>query len=138
MCLFDPDTLSALLRPRQSEELRDRFAHTPGAARHTSAINVAELRYGAERRPEADRRARLTIGITQLLAQVTIPSFDEAAAQIFARVRVELERQGRPRAIPDLMIAAVALSRDLIVVTGNLVHFEPIPGLRVQNWIPRF
>jgi len=36
---------------------------------------------------------------------------------------------------PDLVIAAIALSRDLTLVTGNVRHFERIPGLRVENWL---
>jgi len=35
----------------------------------------------------------------------------------------------------DLRIAAIALVRDFTVVTGNLQHFQRIPGLRVENWL---
>ena len=33
-----------------------------------------------------------------------------------------------------LRIASIALSRDLTVLTRNLVDFQLIPGLRVEDW----
>ena len=33
------------------------------------------------------------------------------------------------------MIAAIALSRDMTVVTGNVRHFGRVPGLGVENWM---
>lgn len=36
---------------------------------------------------------------------------------------------------PDLRIAAIALSRDLVLVTGSRRHFDRIPGLTVENWM---
>jgi tRNA(fMet)-specific endonuclease VapC len=35
----------------------------------------------------------------------------------------------------DLRIAAVALAQDLILVTGNVRHFQRVPNLRVENWL---
>ena len=35
----------------------------------------------------------------------------------------------------DLRIASIALDRDLAVVTGNVRHFEKVPGLAVENWL---
>jgi tRNA(fMet)-specific endonuclease VapC len=34
-----------------------------------------------------------------------------------------------------LQIAAIALARDLTLITGNTRHFERVPGLRVENWL---
>ncbi len=35
----------------------------------------------------------------------------------------------------DLRIASIALDRDLAVVTGNVRHFQKVPGLAVENWL---
>lgn len=35
----------------------------------------------------------------------------------------------------DLMIAAVALEHDLTLVTHNVKHFAPVPGLRIEDWL---
>jgi tRNA(fMet)-specific endonuclease VapC len=35
----------------------------------------------------------------------------------------------------DIMIAAVALSNNLILVTNNEKHFNRIPDLNIENWL---
>jgi len=47
----------------------------------------------------------------------------------------ELERKGERLSDPDLMIAAIGLSRSLVVVTGNIKHFGRIEKLNVENWL---
>ena len=46
-----------------------------------------------------------------------------------------LEAVGRPLEDADLQIAAICLAHDLTLVTGNVRHFERVPGLRVENWL---
>jgi tRNA(fMet)-specific endonuclease VapC len=70
-----------------------------------------------------------------LLGDIEVIPFDEAAAEEFGRLRVILRRQGTEVSAIDLQIAAVALSRDLTVVTHNVKDFAVIPGLRVEDWI---
>ena len=59
------------------------------------------------------------------------------AADVFGAIKAKLERRGQRLADADLMIAAVALSHDATVITGNLKHFERIDGLEAESWIPR-
>ena len=35
----------------------------------------------------------------------------------------------------DLRIASIALNYDALVLTRNLVDFQRVPGLRVENWL---
>lgn len=35
----------------------------------------------------------------------------------------------------DLKIAAICLAHDATLLTRNLVDFEKVPGLRVENWL---
>ena len=69
-----------------------------------------------------------------LLSQQVLP-FDDLAAESYGPLRARLESEGQPLAEPDLRIAAIALSRDLTLVTGNVRHFERVPDLRVENWL---
>ncbi|MGH3885125.1 MAG: VapC toxin family PIN domain ribonuclease, partial [Pseudonocardiaceae bacterium] len=62
-------------------------------------------------------------------------AFDMAAARTFGVLKAALERRGTPLAEPDLRIASIALSRDLILVTRNVRHFQRVPELTVENWI---
>ena len=45
---------------------------------------------------------------------------------------------GQPIGRADPMIAAIALRHDLVLVTGNLSHFQRIPALgyslKLDNW----
>lgn len=48
--------------------------------------------------------------------------------------RFDLERAGRPIGERDLLIASIARSRGLTVLTRNLSEFGRVPGLRAEDW----
>ena len=137
MYLFDTDVLSQLAKSRRPEGLMVRLAATPLAAQFTSAINAAEIYHGIFRlEGEADARdGLLEFFEGQVFPRLTILPFEREDARAYGRLRASLERRGRPRFEPDLQIAAIALRHRLIVVTGNVRHFEGIPGLKVENWL---
>ncbi len=61
--------------------------------------------------------------------------FDQAAAEEYGRLRAYLEARGTPIGHEDTQTAAIALANDLTVVTGNVRHFQRVPGLAVENWL---
>jgi tRNA(fMet)-specific endonuclease VapC len=129
---FDTDVISAAMRPAPPMHLVRRLARTPIEAQCTTAITVGEILYGAARAGQPGLVETLRALVTS--AQPVIP-FDEKAAEAYGPLRAELERQGRRLDGSDLRIAAIALSRDLTLVTGNVRHFERVPGLRIENWL---
>lgn len=132
MYCFDTDVVSAALWPRPPLHLLRRLARTAVSDQCTTAITIGEIVYGAARigRPgHADRMRSLLTSMHAVLP------FNEAAAEIYGALRADLERIGRRLDDPDLRIAAIALSRDLTLVTGNLRHFSRVPGLRIENWL---
>ena len=48
--------------------------------------------------------------------------------------RAALERKGASIGLLDLLIAAQAVARGLVLVTDNLREFRRVPGLRCENW----
>ena len=60
-----------------------------------------------------------------------ILAFDTEAATRFDR----LQRQRLRIGTLDLRIAAICLSYDALLLTRNLVDFQKVPGLRVENWL---
>lgn len=133
MYLFDTDTISNLLSKRPSAKLKRRLKKVPPERQFTSTITVAELYYGVYKSPRPQEfKRRLE---REVLPRVRVIPFDRRAAEVYGRVRAELERRGRPLADPDLMIASIALSRGLTVITGNVQHFARVPGLTVENWL---
>lgn len=69
------------------------------------------------------------------VAGLDVLDFGPKAAEEFGRLRAVLKRKGQPVAPPDLMIAAVALAHGLTLVTHNIAHFDPIPGLALDDWL---
>ncbi len=104
----------------------------PPTEQTTTAITVGELLYGAARRG----RPALTRRVRELLeSALSIVPFDRRAAEVYGEFRALLEREGRRLDEPDLRIAAIARSRELTLVTGNVRHFERVPELVVENWL---
>jgi len=129
---FDTDTLSAVIRRDPPLALIRRLAQTPPEHQFTTSVTLGELLYGAARRGSATltRKVReLVIG-----ALLVLP-FDERAAEVYGPLRARLESEGRRLDEPDLRIASTALSRGLVVVTGNVRHFSHVPDLKVENWL---
>ncbi len=90
--------------------------------------------YGAHRLGE--RAAELVGRIEEtLLPNLAVLPFDAPAARRYGELRVELERRGTPIGDADMRIAAIALANALVVVTGNVRHFERVSGLSVENWL---
>lgn len=129
---FDTDVLSAVMRRDPPLALVRRVALVPPDRQATTAITVGELVYGAARRGSPSLVQRLR---ELLESAVVIVPFDRRAAELYGELRALLERQGRRLDEPDLRIAAIARSRGLTLVTGNVRHFERVPELTVENWL---
>ena len=97
----------------------------------TSVVVACELRYGARKKGSA----ALTDRVEQLLGSLRVIPLEPGVDRIYAEIRTALESAGRPIGANDLMIAAHALDRGLVLVTGNVDEFGRVPGLAVENWI---
>jgi tRNA(fMet)-specific endonuclease VapC len=132
MYCFDTDTLSAVIRRDPPLSLIRRLARTPPEEQFTTAVTLGELLYGAARRGGAT----LTQKVRELvIGALPVLPFDERAAEVYGPLRARLEADGRRLDEPDLRIASIALSRGLVVVTGNVRHFSRVPDLKVENWL---
>ena len=96
-----------------------------------SSVVMAELRYGAEksRRKRANHRL-----LDMLTREIRCVEFDLDGAAAYGKLRTNLEKRGRPLGPYDMMIAAHALSLDLVLVTDNEREFKQVKNLRVENW----
>ena len=71
----------------------------------------------------------------ELLQDVTILNFDKPCASRFGRLNGQLLCRGLTVSSVDLMIASMALSYDLTLVTHNTNDFRNVPGLRLEDWL---
>lgn len=69
------------------------------------------------------------------LLPLTLWEFDRSAATIYGNLRASLEKKGTPIGSLDTLIAAHALSLQVILVTNNLKEFSRIPNLKLENWV---
>jgi tRNA(fMet)-specific endonuclease VapC len=130
--LLDSDVISWLVRGTAPQALLDAIAPFPQECRCTSAVSVGEVLYGLER--AAPRHAHYREEVERRFFQrIEVVPFDEAAARVYAALRVQLERAGQRLNDPDLRIAATALARGLVLATGNRSHFGRVPGLRLLD-----
>lgn len=129
--LFDTDAISEVFRKRPAEGYVRWLGTVPREDQFTSAVVVAELYKGAF------GSGRATVHVsnieTRVLPSLTILPFDIAVARVYGQIESTLRKGGRPLADADLQIAATALHHGLELVTGNVRHFERVPGLSLNR-----
>ena len=133
MYLFDTDVLSNIVKRNSSQILLQKLGKLPKELQFTSAINIGEIYYGANR---SNRKDQIISAFEErVFPKVNIIAFDETGGKLFGELKAKLEKQGIVCSEPDLRIASIALQHDLILITGNTKHFDKIPGLIIENWI---
>ena len=96
-----------------------------------STITQAELEYGIARSKNVDQNR---IALLEFLFPFLLIDFDQMAAVQYGLIRASLESRGKPIGSMDMLLAAQARSRDLILVTNNEKEFHRIEGLKLENW----
>ncbi len=118
-------------KPGFEKIARRMSGRSPGEVR-SSAITLAELRFGLER---GEFRAENEATLDGLLEFLQIDDFPAAAAGDFGEIKSALLTGGKPIGPYDLLIAAHARHIGAVLVTNNEREFHRVPGLSVQNWV---
>ena len=88
--------------------------------------------------PEGKRKTGLfNYSIESVQKQYEILSFDASAANIYSDLYERLKAKGVPAQRFDLMIASIAISNNLILVTQNISDFTEIAensNLMIEKW----
>lgn len=95
-----------------------------------SEISIAEFFYGAYNSGKEEHFDDVAV-IAEMFEQYPI----SGSLRKYASIRWLLKEKGEPVDHLDLFIAATALTEGLTLVTGNIKHFERIPGLKIENWM---
>ncbi len=132
--LLDTNVLAESLRPKPDPNVMDNLQ------RHQGEIAIAavvwhEMWYGCYRLPPSAKRHAIETYLTQVVGpSMPILAYDEEAAIWHAAERDRLARLGKTPPYADGMIASVAKTNDLAVVTFNLADFSSFRDLRIENW----
>ena len=97
-----------------------------------------ELIYGVNILEQGKRKDFLFSKIIKdVQSTFEIIQYDNHAAWIQADIRARLKQVGTPVDFPDTQIASIAVANNMILVTRNIKHFEPIQQvcpLMLENW----
>jgi toxin FitB len=124
--IVDTNVVSELMRPSPSQRVRDWVsAQAPGEL-CTTAITVAEIRYGLERLADGRRKQSLLSAATEVFAAFSdyIQPFDADAAIWYATIVARRDRLGQPIDGFDAQIAAICRTRGAALATRNAKDFR--------------
>jgi tRNA(fMet)-specific endonuclease VapC len=129
--LLDTNTCVQFLRHGTASPVAARLAAVnPGDVTLWSVV-VGELLFGAWRSRNA---AKNLADVRTFAAGFSSLSFDDRAADEYAKIRADLAAKGTPIGPNDLLIAAIALANGLTLVTHNTIEFSRVPGLTLNDW----
>jgi predicted nucleic acid-binding protein len=96
-----------------------------------SVVTIVELIHGVQRAGTEERRQRRQAFVDELIRDVPVHPISIETARLAGRIEGDRAAQGVTIPFEDLLIAATALQLGFEVVTGNIRHFEQIPGLNI-------
>ena len=136
--ILDTNHFQELVRATApGQRLRERIAAADADA-FTTAVTAQEVTQGwtveiNRRKAGRDQVQAYEQFLTALkaLEGITILPFVMQAAEVFQSLPARLRRIGTM----DLKIAVIAISHDALLLSRNLVHFQQVPKLRVENWL---
>jgi len=129
--LFDTDALSEAFRKRPAPSYLHWLSQLPPDQQFTSSVAIGELYKGAFRSTDPVKHL-INIDVV-LSSAVTVLPFDVATARVYGQIEAHLSSRGQTLDDADLRIAATAICHGLEVVTGNLRHFDRIPGIKLHR-----
>ena len=129
--LLDTNICIYLIKKRPPEVLERFRQHSPQDVA-ISTITLFELEYGVEKSqyPQRSKDA-----LAKFLLPLNLISLDRSSAIEAAIIRAQLERKGMPIGPYDLLIAGLARSRDMTLVTNNIKEFKRVVSLHLENWV---
>lgn len=128
--LLDTNIVSDLVRAPQGRAA-NRVKTVGESEVCTSIIVAAELRYGAAKKASA----RLSAQLEAVLGALSVLALEPPVDATYARLRAELEREGRTIGGNDLLIAAHSVTLGHTLVTDNEREFGRVQGLECENWL---
>jgi len=128
--LLDTNICIYIIKKKPEKVIKRFLEYKPGDIA-ISSITLAELNYGIEKSSKPDTN---TIALKEFLQPLIIIDYLQRDTEAYGKIRMELEAKGTPIGAMDLLIAAQAVSRDLILITNNEKEFKRIKGIRIENW----
>ena len=127
--LLDTDICIYWLKGKTT--VRDRVNKVDWVEIAICVITVSELYFGAYNSSQITKNL---ITAETFVQSLTVLSLNNDVLKKFGQLKAQLRQSGTPVADFDLLIASVALTENLILVTNNTRHYWRIDGLKLDNW----
>lgn len=136
MIVLDTNIVSELMRVTPAPAVLAWLQQTSSTGLYTTAVTVAEIRYGIARLPQGGRRETLHQAANEVFAAFPrqVLPFDLAAATAYADVVAGRERDGNPISGFDAQIAAICRSQAATLATRNTKDFAGTGITVVDPW----
>lgn len=137
MILLDTNVISALMQQRPDDAVVRWLDGLPAESIWTTSVTVFEVWTGLELLETSQRRRRLELAFTQLLAEdldSRVQTFDQSAAVAAAGLAARGSREGRPVEVRDVQIAGIAVARKATLATRNIRHFRDLGVELINPW----
>jgi len=128
---LDTNIVTAHLKKNPLVRQRMRQAETRGHPVMLNAVSYYETRRGLL---YAGAQVQLAV-FEQLWRTQGIVMIDQAVLDKAAEIYADLRSAGQLIEDADILIAAIALTNDLTLVTNNTAHFSRIAGLQLEDWL---
>jgi toxin FitB len=136
--VLDTNVVSELMRTAPAADVVAWVHRQPAAQVCTTAVTLAEVRYGIARLPAGRRRDLLRAAADDVFGAFAdqVLAFDAVAATHYADVVVEREHSGSPISGFDAQIAAVCRAHRATLATRNTDDFDRLGIDLVDPWNP--
>jgi toxin FitB len=136
MIVLDTNVVFELMRATPAPAVLAWLRQTSSTGLHTTAVTVAEIRYGIARLPQGRRRETLLQAANEIFAAFPrqVLPFDLAAATAYADVVAGRERDGNPISGFDAQIAAICRSQAATLATRNTKDFTDTGTTIIDPW----
>jgi tRNA(fMet)-specific endonuclease VapC len=127
-----PGTNICIFMMKQTPGVIERFRRSQSGGIAISSITLAELEFGVSNSKSYERNRNALLAFATL---VKILPFDILASAEYGKIRAALEKTGTPIGALDTLIAALAKSLGLTLVTNNTREFQRLSGLAIEDWL---
>jgi predicted nucleic acid-binding protein len=136
MIVLDTNVVSELMHAMPEPAVLSWLRQTSTAGLYTTAVTVAEVRYGIARLPEGLRRKTLHQAADEIFAAFSrqVLPFDLAAATAYADLVAGREQDGNPISAFDAQIAAICRSQAATLATRNTRDFADVGITLIDPW----